>query len=139
MIRRRIGVLIGIFFWLIWRTWWFGWRILLIEMAQSSLFCVLFGKKYAGLKKVRQRQYKRYWLISAMDPFGLIQFRKYRPKIIITIHCNVSQFPSFTNCNVELSNAVVVWVAVIRPNRSNEASVQLGFWVNMSKSFRIKF
>ena len=35
-------------------------------MAQSSLFCVLFGKKYASLKKVRQRRYKRYWLLSAM-------------------------------------------------------------------------
>ena len=97
-----IGILIGIYLWLRWRTWCFGWRILLIEMAyfvwhtcclwhlgwyichmrwstwcliwcicnyknnndmricvfilwinfaQSSLFQVFCGKKYAGLKK----------------------------------------------------------------------------------------
>ena len=30
-------------------------------------FCVLPGKKYAGLKKVRQRRYRRYWLLSGMQ------------------------------------------------------------------------
>ena len=28
-----LGVLVGVLFWLRWRTWCFGWRILLIEMA----------------------------------------------------------------------------------------------------------
>ena len=42
--------------------------ILWINFAQSSLFRVLFEKKYVGLKKVRQRRYKRYWLIWAMVP-----------------------------------------------------------------------
>ena len=60
------GVIGVIFFWLIWHTWWFGWHILLIEMDQSSLFCVLFGKKYAGLKKVRQRRNRRNWLLWAV-------------------------------------------------------------------------
>ena len=28
-----LGVLVGVLFWLRWRTWCFGWRILLVEMA----------------------------------------------------------------------------------------------------------
>ena len=37
--------------WLKWCTWWFGWRILLIEMAESSLFCIFCGKKVRRLEK----------------------------------------------------------------------------------------
>ena len=35
-----LGVLVGVFFWLRWRTWCFGWRILLIEMAYLLLWLV---------------------------------------------------------------------------------------------------
>ena len=82
-------VLVGVFFSYRWHTWYFGWRNILIKMVYLVFWlaysfhsdgvlailvgvvfwlklCVLPGKKYAGLKKVRQRRNRRNWLLSGM-------------------------------------------------------------------------
>ena len=86
-----LGVLVGIFFWLIWRTWCFGWRTLFIEMAylllwlvyllflfgifiywdgmachvRSDPFRVLYIEKVRQLEKSTQQCWWRWWQITA--------------------------------------------------------------------------
>ena len=68
--------------------------ILWINLAQSSLFCIFFGKKYAGLKKVRQLFYRRYWLLSAILLLGYCQKQEFPLFDILTKDTKYKTFAS---------------------------------------------
>ena len=55
-------------------------------------FAFTLKKKYAGLKKVRQRRYRRYWLLSGMGKGQVDKIKKKKENSTFTQEANINLF-----------------------------------------------